>query len=84
MGGPWPPSPSPCAGPEVDIIGARRNNTKSREYIRKETCLKQASIKPKEDENLKMQTGKNGSGVTKVSRINVRGIKGGNRANEKC
>ena len=83
-GGPWPPSPSPCAGPEVDIIGARRNNTKSREYIRKETCLKQASIKPKEDENLKMQTGKNGSGVTKVSRTNVRGIKGGNRANEKC
>ena len=45
---------------------------------------KQASIKPKKDENLKMQTGKNGSGVTKASRTNVRGIKGGNMANVKC
>ena len=41
-------------------------------------------MKPKKDENLKMQTGKNGSGVTKASRTNVSGIKGGNRANEKC
>ena len=83
-GSPGPPSPSHCAGSEIDIIRSRRNNTKTREYIRKETCSKQAIIKPKEDENLKMQTGKNGSGVTKVSRTNVRGIKGGNRANEKC
>ena len=31
-----------------------------------------------------MQTGKNGSGVTKAGWTNVRGIKGENRANKKC